>query len=73
MAKWNQVLTSNQLAMHAKQSSPISHATLGTRMGASALCSQANARSYSGRMLWEQIRTVLPIFAFLIGYKVRVC
>jgi DNA-binding transcriptional regulator YiaG len=23
-------------------------------------------------MLWEQIRTVLPIFAFLIGYQVRV-
>jgi hypothetical protein len=37
----------------------------------SAPWNRANATKYSGRMLWEQIRTVSPIFAFLIAYQVR--
>jgi hypothetical protein len=32
---------------------------------------KANARKYCVQMLWEQIRTVSPIAAFLIGYQVR--
>ena len=40
-------------------------------VGGKAPWNKENAIQYSIRMLWEQIRTVLPIFAFLIGYLVR--
>jgi hypothetical protein len=48
-----------------------SGSTAGSTQGGPAPWNQANATSYSRSMLWEQIRTVLPIFAFLIGYQVR--
>ena len=48
-----------------------SSSTAGSTQAGPAPWNRANATSYSRSMLWEQIRTVLPIFAFLIFYQVR--